>query len=127
MERFPVELLYILGFIAIVLFNFMAQRAAWRRQQEEEAQARQASPAQAEPPAQEPLEDIWGRAPAPPTPAPALVPRPAPPPVRAEAPAPRRLHPARALLKDKRDLRRAVVLMMVLGPCRSQDPPDIRR
>jgi hypothetical protein len=32
----------------------------------------------------------------------------------------------RALLKDKRDLRRAVILMMVLGPCRAQDPPERR-
>jgi hypothetical protein len=30
----------------------------------------------------------------------------------------------RALLKGKRDLRRAVVLAMVLGPCRAQQPPE---
>jgi hypothetical protein len=36
------------------------------------------------------------------------------------------MHPVRALLKDKRDLRRAVILMMVLGPCRAQDPPEGR-
>ena len=123
MERFPVELLYVLAFVGIVLFNYVMQRAARRRQQEEEAQA-QAAP-QPPPPAPEDelAEDVWGRTPAP-VPAPMFVPRPAPPPVRAEPPAQRRLHPARALLKDKRDLRRAVILMMVLGPCRSQEPPE---
>jgi hypothetical protein len=53
-----------------------------------------------------------------------LAPRPAPLPVPAAPPAPRRAHPARALLKDKSDLRRAVILMMVLGPCRAQEPPE---
>jgi predicted lipid-binding transport protein (Tim44 family) len=124
MERFPVELIYVLIFLGIVAFNFMRQLAARRRQQEEEAQAQEAVPAPAE---EQRLEDIWGRTPAaaPAAPAPAaIVPRPAPPAVRAEPPAPRRLHPVRALLKDRRDLRRAVVLMMVLGPCRAQEPPE---
>ena len=135
MERFPVELLYVLGFVAFVLFNYITQKAVRRRQQEEaaakeQAAAQEQAAAPAEPPSgeDEPLEDIWGRTPAP---APVLAPRPAPPAIRteppairAEPPAPQRLHPARALLKDKRDLRRAVVLMMVLGPCRAQDPPE---
>jgi len=115
MERFPVELLYVLGFIAIVLLNYFVQRAARRRQQEEQAQA--------QPVEEELLEDIWGRTPTPaPVPAPVAAPRPVP--VAAPPPAPRRTHPVRALLRDKRDLRRAVVLMMVLGPCRSQQPPE---
>jgi len=122
MERFPVELLYVLGFIAIVLFNFIAQRAARRRQQQEQAEAPIPSP----PPAveEELPEDYWGRTPTPPPPAAVLAPRPAPPPVLAPPPRPRRVHPVRALLKDRRDLRRAVVLMMVLGPCRAQEPPE---
>ena len=126
MERFPVELLYVLGFIAIVVYNFFAQRAARRRQQQEQAQAEAvpAEPAPESSPQTELPEDVWGRTATAPTPAPVPVPRLAPPPVRAAPPAPRRLHPARALLKDKRDLRRAVVLMMVLGPCRAQEPPE---
>jgi hypothetical protein len=122
MERFPVELLYVLGFVAFVLFNFIAQRAARRRQQEEEAQAR--VPAAAPQVDEQPLEDIWGRAPAQPPPAPVPVPRPALAPARVEAPIVRRVHPVRALLKDQRDLRRAVILTMVLGPCRAQEPPE---
>jgi hypothetical protein len=120
MERFPVELLYVLAFAGIILFNYVMQRAARRRQQEEEAQAQAAAPAPAE---EAPLEDIWGRTPAPAAPAaPVIVTRPAP--IRAEPPAPRRLHPVRALLKERRDLRRAVILTMVLGPCRAQEPPE---
>lgn len=122
MERFPIELLYILGFIAIVLFNFIAQRAARRRQQQEEAQA--AVPSAAPPGEAEPLEPVWGRAAKRPAATPVLVPRPVPAPARVEAPIPRRVHPVRSLLKDKRDLRRAVILTMVLGPCRAQEPPD---
>ncbi len=119
MERFPVELLYVLGFLALVLFNYFAQRAARRREQQEKAQT---AVAPAAPSVEEELpEELWGRTVTPPAPppAPVLVRRSAPPP-----PAPRRLHPVRALLKDKRDLRRAVVLMMVLGPCRAQEPPE---
>ena len=119
MERIPVELLYVLAFAGFILFNVIAQRAARRRQQEEQAQAA-AQPAP--PPAEEePLEDYWGR-----TAAPLPAPRPVPvsQPIAAVPPTPRRSHPVRALLKDKRDLRRAVALMIVLGPCRAQEPPE---
>jgi hypothetical protein len=120
MERFPVELLFILAFVGFILFNYFVQ-AARRRRQEEQAQAQPAPP----PVEEELLEDIWGRTPTPaPAPAPVLAPRPAALPIAAPPPAPRRSHPVRALLHDKRDLRRAVVLMMVLGPCRSQEPPE---
>src|SRR5687767_8925465 len=108
MERFPVELLYALAFVGFILFNYFVQKAARRRQQEEEAQAQSAPQAA-------------------PAPAPVLAPRPAPLPAPAEPPAPRRRHPMRALLKDKRDLRGAIVLMTVLGPCRAQEPPERTR
>jgi hypothetical protein len=121
MERFPPEILYVLAFVAIILFNVIAQRAARRRQQQEEAEQ---AAAPAPPPAEdEPLEDIWGRTPAPP-PALVAIARPAPPAVAVEPPRPRRIHPVRALLKERRGLRRAVVFMMVLGPCRAQEPPE---
>jgi hypothetical protein len=122
MERFPTELIYVLIFLGIVVFQFFARRLQQRAQQAEEA----ASP---EPPAAEelPLEDIWGRTPAPaeaPQPVAAPARPPAPPRVGSAPAAPRRLHPARALLNTPRDLRRAVVLAMVLGPCRAEDPPE---
>lgn len=120
MERLPGELIYFLIFLAIVAYNILSHRAARRRQQEEQAQAEP-------PPADdEPLEDVWGRVPAPPVPpaAPLGVARVAPHRIAAQAPAPRRVHPVRALLRDRRDLRRAVALMIVLGPCRGQEPPE---
>lgn len=115
-------LLFVLLFLGIVFFNYVVQRAARRRQAEEQAQAGQPAPPPAE---EEPLEELWGRAPA-------AAPAPAPVPsamlaarqAAAAPPAPRSRHPVRALLKDKRDLRRAVVLTMVLGPCRAQEPPE---
>jgi hypothetical protein len=121
MERFPAELLYVLAFLAIILFNFIAQRAARRRQQQE--QAEEPVPPEPVPAKDPPLEDVWGRTGAP-APAAVVAPRPAPPAVRTAPPLPRRLHPVRALLRDRRGLRRAVVLMMVLGPCRAQEPPE---
>ena len=128
MERFPVELLYVLGFIAIVLFNFIAQRVARRRQQAEEAHAA-SPPAQPTAPPEEPLEDIWGRTPAGAR-APAAVSAPAPvgrvEPLPAPAEPSRRRLPVRELLDDRRGLRRAVVLRTVLGPCRAQEPPTRR-
>jgi hypothetical protein len=33
-------------------------------------------------------------------------------------------HAANALLRSRQDLRHAIVLMTVLGPCRALDPPD---
>jgi len=128
MERFPVELIYLIVFAGFVLFNWLTQ-AARRRRQQEQAQAEEENPEAAGPPASEaePLENIWGRARAPepaPAPAPAPAVRPAPPPLRHVPPAARRLHPVRRLLNDRHDLRRAVILSMVLGPCRAQQPPE---
>lgn len=112
-------LLFVLLFLGIVLFNYVMQQAARRRQAEEQAQAaQQQAPLPVE---DQPLEDVWGRAPAAaPAPSAMLAARQA----AAAPPAPRSRHPVRALLKDKRDLRRAVVLTMVLGPCRAQEPPE---
>lgn len=123
MERFPIELLYVLAFIGFVLFNYMSQKAARRRKQEAAPQVPEGEPPAAAPP-DEPLDDYWGRTSVPaPASAPALIERPAPLPVAA-APSQRRAHPVRALLSDRRDLRRAVILAMVLGPCRAHEPPE---
>lgn len=128
MKGIPAELLYVLAFVGFLIFNYVMQKAARRRQEEEEAQA----PAQPAPaPVEEELgEDIWGRTPVPPPPVAARAPAPivarAPAPLPTVTAPPRPAHPIRALLKDKRDLRRAVALTMVLGPCRAQEPPPER-
>jgi hypothetical protein len=116
----PDLLIYLLIIAGILFFNHLAQRAARRRQEEAAAAA---------PPAEdEPLEEIFGRAPpvqaAGPAPAMALAP------ARMQETRPlgaeevrRRRSAARALLQGPRDLRRAIVVMTVLGPCRALEPP----
>lgn len=109
MDKIPQELFYVLVFLAIVIFNFLTQRAAQRKQQEA---------AQIEPPEQDaPLEEIFGRT----SPAPVFHAEPASGrETRPPAPEPRRSRSsAKSLLRTKRDLQRAVVAMTVLGPCRA--------
>ena len=128
MDRLPVEFLYFLAIVGFLVFNHLVQRATRRRQEEA---ARQAPAPPEEPPSVEPEhewsdDNTWGRAPVPAS----AVMAPAPPEPatrRRLAPAPelrRRVHPVRAMLSDRHELRRAVVLTIVLGPCRAQQAPD---
>jgi hypothetical protein len=118
-------LIYGLVIAGFLLFNYFMQRMSRRAQEQERAQAREAASPQ---PEDEPLEDIWSRrtsVAAPPEPMPVHVLAPAP---DAEAPAdaPQKAHrsaAARRLFRTRRDLRRAVVMMTVLGPCRALEPP----
>jgi len=117
-------LIYGLVIAGFLLFNYFMQRMSRRAQEQERAQAREAASA---PPEDEPLEDIWGSrrasAAAPPEPMAVAVLAPAP---DAPADAPRKAHrsaAARRLFRTRRDLRRAVVMMTVLGPCRALEPP----
>lgn len=120
MNKFSPDLLiYGLLILGVLIFNYLAQRAAKRRQNES---------ADREPPEQaKPLPEIWGRAqPAPAAvPPPGVMPMPAPapeaPPVAEEAP--RRRSAARSFLRGRGNLRRAMVVMTVLGPCRAQELP----
>jgi hypothetical protein len=121
-------LIFAIAVAVFLLFNFVMQRiarAARERQQREE-------PLQQQQEEEDPLENIWGRSPQvqtepPRRPAAVLVapmqsvdavaaPRRAPPPVPG-----RRIPPA-ALFRSRQDLRHAIVVMTVLGPCRAQDP-----
>ena len=121
MERVPIEVIYLIAFAGFVLYNWLRQGAVQRRRAEALARSEVESSYEGGPPGFEPAADaaIPGcdeMARAAPVPAARQV-------LRPEA---LRLHPARALLKDRRDLRRAVILSMVLGPCRGQDPPEQR-
>ena len=106
--------LIVAGFL---LFNYVTQQLAKKARQE---QAEALPP----PPAVVPPEDIWGGAPA----APQDTPEPFAPavPVRsADAPArSRRRTTSGSLFRTRKDLRHAVVLMTVLGPCRALKPDD---
>lgn len=118
-------LIYGLVIAGFLLFNYFMQRMSRRAQEQERARAREAASPQ---PEDEPLEDIWSRrasVAAPPERMPVAVLAPAP---DAEAPAdaPRKAHrsaAARRLFRTRQDLRRAVVMMTVLGPCRALEPP----
>lgn len=121
MERAPLDLLvYALIFAGIMLVNYLLQRFVKRAQQ---------APTP-EPPPQEdeaPPETLWGRAPQ-------ASAEPAMPTERVGrtvaagvSPArPDQRFGARALFRSRQDIRHAVVVMTVLGPCRAQEPPSIR-
>ena len=118
MNKFSPDLLiYILIIGGIVLFNFLTQRAAARRRQEEAAAKQAEAPAP-----DEPLPDLWGRTQAAPMdeslPKPARV---AAPPIVAQQ-VRRRRSGTRALLQGTQNLRHAMVVLTVLGPCRALDP-----
>lgn len=111
-------LFYILIIGGFLLFNYLARTLARKAREQQEAaerEAAQAQPAEAE----EPLEDPWGRPLAAPVPAPQ-------PPVRTAAPPPGRPRAAHPLFRTRQDLRRAIVVMTVLGPCRALEPFDRR-
>lgn len=111
--------LLIIGLIiaGFMLFNRFAQQAAKRLREQQEAAEREAA-AQAAADAEEELEDVWGRpvAPLETAPAPRVVPA-------APALAPRAAH---SLFRTPQDLRHAIIVMTVLGPCRALEPPDRR-
>jgi hypothetical protein len=125
MNNLPPELIYLLIFGAFALFQFLLKRFAKRRQSEalEEKPLPQEEPIREE----EPLPEIWGRLPAIPAVATALVERVArSQALVASATITRRRSAARSLLGTKLDLRRTIVIMTILGPCRAQEPPDNR-
>jgi hypothetical protein len=117
--------LLILGLIVIgfMLFNHFAQQAARRMRERQEAAARAAADAAAAQEEEAVLEDIWGRPVPPPRP---LVPIETAPAPRAGPAAPPPARAAHPLFRTPQDLRRAIVVMTVLGPCRALEPVDRR-
>ncbi len=128
MKGFPPELVYLLIFGAVLLFNFLMQKAA-RRQQEEAAKN---APVEEEIP-----EEEWNPAPV------ITAVRPEPEEVlahrrRVAAPAElaatppmtqagKRLRVARQALFGKRwDIQEAVVVATILGRCRADEPHEVR-
>jgi hypothetical protein len=114
-------LVYGLIIAGFLLFNYFAQKLA-RKAREQRAAAEQAA-AQAPPEeAAEQLEDIWSRARA------AQLATIQVPEQRAPMPAAAPPPPAatRRLFRSRQDLRHAIVLMTVLGPCRALEPHEQR-
>ncbi len=114
-------LVYALLIAGFMLFNFVLQRAARRaRALQEQERARQEALADAA--AATPLDDtVWGREPHADRQPEAGTGEPAPAAGTPAVPLPVRRHVA--LFRNTDDLRRAVVAMTVLGPCRALDPP----
>lgn len=133
-------LVYVIVFAIVILFNFLmpllARRARRMQEQLQEQLRQQQGQAPAEPDDEDLLEESWGRSRRPQTHdsperleaqtvpgghahAPAAVQVP----VSAPAPAPRRIAAAN-LFASRKDLRHAIVVMTVLGPCRALDPYD---
>ena len=126
MKGFPVELVYLLIFGAVLLLNYVLQQAARRRQSELPPD----EPLEDEPREDEPLAETWGRAP--PT-LPAMPVRAASvEPVRRSAaptayPAhPRRRFDRRSLMGTRRDVQNAIVIAAIVGPCRAFEPHEVR-
>jgi hypothetical protein len=113
-------LFYILIIGGFLLFNYLARALARKAREQQAAAERAAAQARFEE-VEESLEDPWGRPPAAPLPTPQ-------PPVRTAAPVPPpgRARAAHPLFRTPQDLRRAIVVMTVLGPCRALEPFDRR-
>ena len=132
MKNIPEELIYVLIFGAILLFQYLMKRFGPQQQPDEAPQ--EAPLPQEKPAAQEEfLPDIWGRAPA----VPAVSPVTAASDIRfgrSEAPGATVMLPGRrsrrfsrrALMGNRREVQNAIVIATILGPCRAYEPHDIR-
>jgi hypothetical protein len=126
MKGLPTELLYLLIFGGVLLFNFFRQQAARRRHDEAQQEEEQELPRD-EPPPDEAMADFWGRSPE--TQAALPVPATRVAPVRrTEEPIASTAHRSnrfskRSLLGTRRDMQNAIVVAMILGPCRALEPP----
>lgn len=131
MKSFPPELIYVLIFGAILLFNYLVQKAAKRRQAElpQDERPQDELPPD-ELPQDEPLSETWGRAS--PTPTVFQLRAASVEPVgRSEAPTassarPRRRFSRRSLMGTRRGVQNAIVIAAILGPCRAFEQHDVR-
>jgi hypothetical protein len=119
MDRFPTELIYVLIFAAIVLFQYLVKRFAPQQQEQQQESAQDEQAAQYEEEARPvrmpfPVADVatshFGRSAAP-----------------GVSPAPsRRRFSRRSLMGSRREVQNAIVIATILGPCRADEPHDIR-
>ena len=109
------QILILLAFILVPLINLLLERMRRRFETRppREPQRQPAPRTIAKPPPLEVIASARERVPAP---------------ARTQIP-PRSIPPLRnrALFSSRRDLRRAILLMAVLGPCRAADAPDAER
>lgn len=117
MKDVPAELLYVLMFLAIVLFQYLMKRfgpqappePAWDERLEQIPEAPEDAPAA--PAVSATVAGQYGRNAAPAT---SIAP-------------PRRRFSRASLLGDRREVQNAVVVATILGPCRAFEPHDVRQ
>ncbi|MBA3903964.1 MAG: hypothetical protein C0522_09900 [Rhodocyclaceae bacterium] len=117
MKDVPAELLYVLLFLAIVLFQYLMKRfgpqapqePAWDERLEQTPEAPEDAPAAPAVSAAADGQFGWGAAPET-----SLAP-------------PRRRFSRASLLGARREVQNAVVVATILGPCRAFEPHDIRQ
>ena len=116
MNSLPTELIYVLIFVAIVLFQYMTRRFGQQAQQESAQRERLSKvPEEVEEPPEASLVPSvavgqFGRTQAP-----------------SASPAHARRRFARgSLMATKREMQNAVVIAVILGPCRTYEPHDSR-
>jgi hypothetical protein len=128
MDRFPTDLLlYGAIFLMIWLFNFFARKRAAQQVPPVQDPGDEAALDPERYEQDEPPSEFWGavdKTPAGVAIAPGPVARSVP--TRARGTVPRRAsrYDRRALFGSKHDVRKAIVLMTVLGPPRGAEPPD---
>ncbi|WIM06264.1 MAG: hypothetical protein OHM77_02935 [Candidatus Nitricoxidivorans perseverans] len=114
MKDIPTELLYVLMFLVVVLFQylmkrFVPQEPAWDERLEQIPEVPEDAPAA--PAAFAPVDGQFGRNAAPAT---SLAP-------------PRRHFSRSSLMGSRREVQNAVVVATILGPCRAFESHDIRQ
>jgi hypothetical protein len=123
MNEFPGGLLlYLLIFLGVALFNYVIRRIEASRQTQGQL-PRPAKPTARTPRAAQGTHRVRGAAANGPPESDIVV-------RRVVAPAAAPMHTARdarALVTGRRNLRRAVIAMAVLGPCRAQEPQEYQR
>lgn len=124
MNNAPAELLYALLFAAVLLVQYLMKRFG-RRPQPDDALQEPKIPEELTPGREASVPGSWGRVPEVTVDSLAAAEgaagRAAP---AAGAAIPRQRSAARSLLNGGQDLRRAIVGMTLLGPCRAQEPPE---
>lgn len=128
MKSFPPELIYVLIFAAIMLFQFMMKKLERKARQEQEGQPAQQDSIPEEYVARTYEEPAETAAPSAPPSVPKLAARHF---VRTDAtkaapPLSRRRFSRGSLMGNRRDVQNAMVIAAILGPCRAFEPHDIR-
>ena len=124
MKNIPQEVIYVLIFAAILLFQYLMRRGA-RQEPQDSAQDALALENSDEMPAET---HEWGPA----APAASSLSRASVDPLRRpESPtalsaAPRRRFDRRSLMGNKREVQNAIVIAAILGPCRAFEPHEVR-